>query len=766
MVGDLISNATIFHRLRNSERATYDLSYGSSSELTFNPSGPEFDNGELNPFHKPEIREAMNWLINRRYIADELYGGLATPKYLTLGVADPDYARLADVARALELRYRHDPDKAERVITQEMDELGARREAGRWTYEGRPVRLKVLIRSGDERQRVGDYISNLMEDLGFQVERNYRTGEQASRIWMTADPKEGGWHIYTGAWVAPIIFRDRALSFSDFYTPRVRSFPLWQAYTPVPEFDEIADRLQRRDYASLEERDALMARGLDLSMKDSVRVWTVDQISVGPRSRDVEVSSDLAGGFLASLLWPYTVHHRGRIGGEMAISVPSVMTAPWNPVAGSQYTTDTAITEATQDFELLPDPYTGLFWPQRIVSAELTVQGDAPVNRTHDWLTLNRVDTIQVPEDTWIDWSIPERRFITVGEKHPEGLTARTRTRVRYEDGYLERRWHDGSQISLADMVLTWILGFERASEDSRLFDRSAVPDFDVFKQHFRGRRIVSRDPLVIEIYSDQIYLDAEMIVAVRTPSVLPWHTLALGIRAEVAGELAFSSYKADTQDVDWMSLAAGPSLPILDRHLSEAGEEGFVPYAETLGGFLREGEAERRYRALADWRRQRGHFWVGEGPFYIHSIHPVERMVVLRRFADFPDPGDKWLRFTKPEIPELELDGPIMVSTGDGAEFNVRVEFEGAPYPSEAIETLQYLLFDGAGELVLKGEPEPAGDGLWRIRLTTEQLQALNTGAKSLEVIVTSRRVALPAFASHVFVTVPGGGAQLGRQP
>lgn len=751
-----VDSPTIFHRLRDSERAAIDVSYGSSVELSINPAGPRFTSGEINPFHVPAVREALNWLINRRYVAEELYGGLAVPRFLPLNTAFPDYARLADVARALELRYEHDPERAERVIAEEMEKLGATRAAGRWSHDGRPVRVTVLIRTEDTRRRVGDYVSNLLEDLGFAVERHYRTAEEAARIWIAGDPKAGRWHIYTGGWISTVINRDLADNFSYYYTPRGRPEPLWQAYQPEPELDELADRLQRGDYATREERLQMMARALDLAMRDSVRVWVVDQLNVWPRAANVELAVDLAGGVAGSWLWPYTIRFRDRVGGTLVFAAPSLMTEPWNPVAGSNWIFDTMIIRALTDSELLPDPFTGLYWPQRIASAEVMVVDGVPVSRTHDWLTLKHAPEIAVPADALIDWDSGRGRFVTVGEKHPDGITARTRTIVRYEPGYLEGRWHDGTQVSLADLVLPWILTFERANQKSRLFDPAHVPTFEVFQRHFRGWRIVSRDPLTIEIYSDQIYPDAETIVAARTPSPLPWHSLSLGIRAEEAGELAFSSDKADRLRTDRMSLIAGPSLAILDRHLEAAAQEEFVPYADTLRPLLRDGEAVERYQALADWRQQRRHFWVGDGPFYLHAVYPVERIVVLRRYQDFPDPSDKWLRFTTPQIPELDLDGPVVVTAAAAAEFTLRVTFQGEPYPPEAIEEVHYLLFDGAGGLVRKEAVPPAEDGIWTIRLTPDDLTRLGSGANSLEVVVTSRRVALPTFASHVFATVP----------
>jgi peptide/nickel transport system substrate-binding protein len=751
-----ITSATVFRRLRDSDRAAHDFSYGTAGELAINPAGPHFRTGEINPFHVREIREALNWLINRRHIAEEIYGGLAVPRFLPLNTAFPDYARLADVARALELRYAHDPERAKAVIHREMERLGARLEQGRWVHEGREVRLIALIRTEDERKQVGDYVANLLEDVGFRVERRYRTAEEASRIWIAGDPHAGNWHVYTGGWVSTVINRDLAGNLSDFYTPRGRPEPLWQVYDPVPELDEIAERLQRRDYAAWEERQALMARGLELAMEDSVRIWLVDQLNVWPRARDVLLAVDLAGGTSGSVLWPYTVRFRDQVGGQMVFATPGLLTEPWNPVAGSNWIFDTMIIRSLQDSTLLPDPFTGLYWPQRIDSAQVTVQEGVPVIRTLDWLTLDTAPEIRVPEDTWIDWDSAAGRFVTVGEKHPEGITARTRTLVHYEPGYLERRWHDGSQVSLADVVLPWILTFERADEGSLLYDRGYAPTFEVFQRHFRGWRIVSREPLAIEIYSDQIYPDAEWIASARTPTAMPWHTLALGVLAERNGELAFSSDKADRMEVNWMSLVAGPSLRVLERHLQAAREADAIPYPAALGEFLREGEAAARYQALSQWHRQRGHFWVGDGPFYLHSVHPVERSVVVRRYEDFPDPSDKWLRFTRPEIPELDLDGPMVVEAGEAAEFALRITFGGEPYPPGEIEMAQFLLFDGVGALTLRGEAQPFEPGVWKIDLSPEQVAQLGTGANSLEVAVTSERVALPSFASHAFATVP----------
>lgn len=757
-----ISSTTVFNRLRDSLHTAYSLAYGTSSELTLNPTGPVLDNGTLNPFHVPAIREALNRLIDRRHVAEEIFGGLAVPRYLPINTAFPDYARLADVARALELRYSHDPEAAAAVIEREMAQLGAERRNGRWHYDGRPVRIIVLIRTEDERRRVGDYIANLLENVGFQVERRYRTGDEASRIWIATDPRAGQWHVYTGGWISTVISRDQAENFTYYYTPRGRTEPLWQAYQPDPEFDELADRLQRRDYSTWDEREAMMARALELALEDSSRIWLVDQLNASARAINVELAADLAGGLSGSWLWPYTLRYTDRLGGRMVMATPGLLTEPWNPVAGSNWINDQMMIRATDDPALLPDPFTGLYWPQRISRAEVTVQEGVPVERTLDWLTLDTAEEIPVPEDAWVDWDAEAGRFVSVAERYPEGTVARTRVRVHYDDDLFERRWHDGSQLSINDILVPWILSYDRAKEESPLYDIAHLPVFEAYQRHFRGFRIVSRSPLIIDVYSNQIYPDAETIVAARTPSPQPWHTLALGILAEQNGELAFSSNKADRQRVDWMSFVAGPSIAILERLMHQVREQGLQLYPQVLADYLSQDEIAARLDALDHWYRERGHFWVGSGPFYIHSLHPLEGSLVLRRFEDYPDPADKWLRFARAEIPELALSGPAVVEHGSGAAFSLGITFDGAPYDREAIEGVQYLLFDGDTRLVERGRAEWQAGERWQVRLDERTVQQLGVGANSLELVVTSDRVALPAFASHIFATIPAvsGGA------
>ena len=748
-------------RIKDSTVMDHDISYGSYTELTFNPVGPTFPETDvLNPFHVPAIREAMNWLVDRDHIVEEIYGGLAVPRYLPLNTTFPDYARLSAVARALEVRYAHNPKQARAVITREMEGLGAVLQDGKWHYQGEPVRLIFLIRVEDERRGAGDYIAGLLEDQGFTVDRQYKTAAEASPLWIGGDPAEGRWHLYTGGWISTAISRDQAGNFNFFYTSRGRPELLWQAYTPVPELDEVADTLGRRDYPTWEDRQRLMARALELAMQDSIRIWLVDSINVWPRRTEVSLAADLAGGVSGSGLWPYTLGFADPAQAQERVTfgTPSILTEPWNPVAGSNWIYDLMIIRATTESATLPDPFTGLAWPQRLEHAQVFVEEGTPVTRTHDWLELIFVPSINVPADAWINWDATTESFITVGEQHPEGLTARTKTVIRYPDDLYSTEWHDGSKLSLGDMIVSFIMLFDRSKPESPLFDEAEVPSLETFLRHYRGLRIVQEDPLVVEVYSDQIFPDAETIAASRAGYLFtdtPWPSLALGILAEQNRELAFSSSKADQLEVEWMNYIAGPSMPILERYNAQARQEAFIPYAKTAGQYISAAQAQERHRLLGEWQDARGHFWVGQGPFYLASVHTTEKVVVLRRFDRFPDPPDKWQRFSSPRIPQVDISGPTRVTTGEAAQFTVRVTFRGEPYPVDDVEFARFLLLDARGELVTVADAQPTSDGMWEVNLTSEQTADLEIGSTRLEVVVVSKLVSIPSFEKFAFVTV-----------
>jgi peptide/nickel transport system substrate-binding protein len=768
LAGDLdifatgIANAVVAARVAGSPALSSVRNFGLYDELSFNPVGPEFGDGLLNPFSVPAIREAMNWLIDREYIAQELYGGMAIARWTALSPAGSDYARLAEVVKAVEARYSYDMDRAEEVISAEMEKLGATREGGQWMYNGSPVEINLLIRTEDTRRQIGDYVGNQLEAIGFATIRNYRTAGEASPIWFSGDPANGEFHIYTGGWSATVVSRDDGSNFGFFYSPLGQSSPLWQAYEPDPEFYEISERLWNNDFLNLDERRELIAQALDMSMADSTRVWTTHRASITPYRAEVSVASDLFAGVSGGALWAQTLRRTGEVGGSMRVGLPSILTEPWNPVAGSNWLFDAMLYRGTGEFGFMRDPYTGLAWPNRAERAEVVVQDGLPVDRTLDWVSLEFASEISVPDDAWADWDAAEQRFITVGEVD-SGRTSLAKITVYYPaDLYDTVFWHDGSAISPADFVMGMIITFDRGKEESAIFDQSRVAPLNAFMNAFNGVRIVSTNPLVIETYTDNYDLDAE--VSAWGNSWWPqyaqgpgaWHNLGLGVFAEAAGEAVMSQAKSTATGVDRQNYIAGETVGILKNHLDAAAADNMVPYEPTLSEFLGPDEAATRWTNLTEWHRTRGHFWLGTGPFYLERAFPVEGTVILQRNARYPDPADRWDRFAAAAIPEVDVDGPSRVTIGAEATFDVFVEFAGEPYATADIDEVKFLVIDAEGNIAHVGSATAVDDGHWEIVLGSDVTGQLSAGSNRLEAIVVSNRVAMPASEAVLFVTAP----------
>jgi peptide/nickel transport system substrate-binding protein len=528
-----------------------------------------------------------------------------------------------------------------------------------------------------------------------------------------------------------------------------------------PEFYDVAIALDNNDFTTMEERRELMARAMELALEDSYRVWLVDRTSITPRRAEISVAADLYGGISGSRLWPFTLRRGNDIGGSVTIAMPSILTAPWNPIAGTNWIYDAMLYRGIADLGVNPDPFTGLNRPQRIERGEVFIQEGLPVGRTLDWVDLQFVAENAVPEDAWIDWDAEEQRFITVGEAFPDGLTSLSKSVAYYPaDLWDTVTWHDGSPITPGDFVLGMILTFDRGTEGSPIFDQAAVAATNSFKSAFRGMRVVSIDPLVIEHYTDNYQLDAENGVITWFPvygfGSGAWHNLAIAMLAEENELTAFSSAKATLLEVDQVSMIAGPTIAILKEQLDAAAAEGYIPYAPTLGEFISADEVALRYENLTEWHRRRGHFWLGTGPFYLERAFPVEGTVILQRYAAYPDMADKWAGFSSPAIAAVEVDGPGRVTIGSEAVYDIFITFQDEAYPTADIVEVKYLLFDATGALADTGSAEVVEEGLWEVVLSADTTAALAEGSNRLEIVVISNRVALPAVDSIQFVTAP----------
>jgi peptide/nickel transport system substrate-binding protein len=108
----------------------YDKTAGSLG-LFVNPA-PAADSNTLNPFQFREIRYALNYLIDRDFVINEILKGYGSPLIGPFGIYSPEYLNVIDIVESFGFRYN--PSLAANMMSGPLIGAGAANEDGKWTF--------------------------------------------------------------------------------------------------------------------------------------------------------------------------------------------------------------------------------------------------------------------------------------------------------------------------------------------------------------------------------------------------------------------------------------------------------------------------------------------------------------------------------------------------------------------------------------------------------------------------------------------------------
>ena len=410
--------------------------------LVLNPAPAK--EGSLNPLSLPEVRRSLQLLVDRSFIAQDIYRGLANPMATYVSPFDFDYLIAAEVVR--EQGLRHAPDLARERIARAMTEAGAVLREGRWQYQGKPVTLKFVIRTEDERRDIGDAVATTLERSGFTVERLYRDFGPAIQTVHESDPALLEWHLYTEGWAKVAGERWDYATANQMASPWQGNMPgwleegFWQYQSPTA--DEVGKRLYRGEFQSLDERNALYRQLLETSLEDSIRVWLVVVMNAFPTGDQLTgVTEDIGAG--PRNLW---TNRAAYVPGRdiLRIGNLNVWTASsiWNTVDGFS---DIFSVEIWRN---LSDP---AVW-RHPASAQ-----PIPLRAAYQVETAGPQGKLPVPADAFL-WDAKAREFRKVGP----GVQATSKVTLDFSR-YFQSNWHHGQRITMADLVFSLYQGFDMA---------------------------------------------------------------------------------------------------------------------------------------------------------------------------------------------------------------------------------------------------------------------------------------------------------------
>jgi len=64
---------------------------------------------------------------------------------------------------------------------------------------------------------------------------------------------------------------------------------------------------------------------------------------------------------------------------------------------------------------------------------------------------------------------------------------------------------------------------------------------------------------------------------------------------------------------------------------LDKSQKDGYIPFKNFVGKYVKEAEIKERYAALAKWYNEHRHFWISNGPLYLDRADTVAHTVLLK---------------------------------------------------------------------------------------------------------------------------------------
>ncbi|OGC56097.1 hypothetical protein A2797_01865 [candidate division WWE3 bacterium RIFCSPHIGHO2_01_FULL_48_15] len=618
-------------QIKNDPRVKSYRAPAGSIDLLLNPAP---DPSGLNPFSLLKVRQAMQYLVDRDYYVNSIYGGNAKVQVAPISQLDWDYQTITDVITQSGIR--HDTDLALRMINEAMQGAGATMVNGKWNYNGQPIRIKFIIRTEDERKIVGDAVRDSLEKAGFEVITQYQEFAAAISTVQTSDPQVFDWHIYTEGWGRGSANRYDFASINQFAAPWMGNMPgwlipnYWQYENPV--LDEVGQKVFMGDFSSRQERDDLYRQATGMALDESVRIWLATTTSVFPASPNLNcVTEDVVSG-PKSLLTLRDAYIPGkdtlRVGHFWVWTASSV----WNPVGGFGDVFSTDIWKNIYDPSLINDPSSGEPIPFR-ASFQVETAGSSG-------------SKLAVPSEA-IKWDADSDRW----EPVPQGTQATSKV-VFDLSKYFQSVWHNQRPITMADVLYNLAATFDRVydPDKSRVEFVLSVTQKPLLDR-FQGFRVL--DDNRIEVYLDYWHFDEAYIASYADviPLAFPWEIMAASDEL-VYGlkQAAYSQASAARYNVPWLSLAESRGAGLVARVLRGFSRNSYVPkgyFAVNGKTYVSVQDALVRYSATLAWFDQYNHLIISNGPFILARYDPPAQYAELKAFRDptYPfKPGD-WYR-------------------------------------------------------------------------------------------------------------------------
>ncbi len=702
---------------------------------------------QFNPFAIRDVRYAINYLIDREYIVDEILGGAGGAMLTAATPAQPGTYKYTVLANKLGMTTTSNEERAimdiDNAFTKagKLSELKGKlvKEGKWWTFNGSPLSIKFLIRVDEPNGRLieGHYVADQIEKAGIQVERLLWERSKCTDVVYYGDPLDYEWNIYTEGWLSggTAAYHDTAVS--QMYAPWYGNMPgigvseNWNYENE--KIDELSQKASNGNFLTIDEYWELVLGATEQGLKDAVRIYVCyqnDFYAVNKEVYNKRTPYGLGDGFNR-----WSVLGSDVKKDELTItcfsSQGSLFMFAWDPVGNDGFsdTYSTNIAELISDPSGFNNPATAEYNGGRVTWSN--VQSD--VGRDSNGDVVGRT---KVPANAVLYNSMTNK-----WEEVGEGVTAMSSAEYKYPAtkfhhdepndltfplyvGAFRKEWatKDGENDKYFDESMESVLTSSLDVEKGYVFDVKKGTYTSYFDYNFPPSKdqVGFQGMMTTDILNGRrIHVSWEITEALA-------HMVVNG---SASGEVySFTSSAAGAIEPD---IIVENCIKDIRAELENMIKSEHIP--ESLVGFVTPKEAVQRYQSAIKWIDEKKHAFIGDGPYILDKYEPVTNYMELSAYRDssYPFMSDKWPKaFETTTVSIDDVEYPATAGLQDELTAKIYVSEVSYPYNIAEIannaKTTLTIITD-SGEIDFPGKK--TGDGEYEVKIPANQLKDLDKG-------------------------------------
>jgi peptide/nickel transport system substrate-binding protein len=564
---------------------------------------------KFNPFSIKEVRYAMQFLVNREDLANNLFAGFAKPTLTDPWSEHPDYKNIKDTVDEMGISYNK--EKAISMIKTAMEGSGAVMESGVWTYQKQPVNVIVSYFSGPQTLGIANLIKAFLEQAGFTVSLIETNSDDpnAKAVEDYSNAAELKWNIAVSGWT---YYNQSKISNSVILSPYVSDKNWWKYENK--EITTLEEKLG--DIKTEEERVEVGNMLVQKYLEDSTCVWLLASESVSAARS--EVKGLIQDKFIG--ISNFTNIREAYIPGKDTLIVG--MNQTYEPKEGWNHWVVNSIS-MMNILNTIHDPEK---W------SEISTLEDVGFRWSFNIEGKDSNSIVDVPEDSYL-WDVEGNKWVGV-EKGKKAVT-----KVTYDlSKYVGTNWHDGEEITWADVVFNIAHSWDTAMDKKKL-----EIDDNGMAYHFEpivGLRISGNN---LEVYLNKWNPDKSSLLGIARifQRVAPWEMYA-ATDDLVFNQRAYNYQYLSGSDKEDLNVVNPDHVAAIFKTLETFDFTKIEPIM-TMGSnvYAQKSDLDLRVNLLKQWYAAHNHLYISDGPFYIDSFG-TDGSINLKAFHDAAYPFDR----------------------------------------------------------------------------------------------------------------------------